>query len=499
MNLLTLFVIVPLGGAFLTPIFSKFWKGFPDWLGNITSGFLMGLSIWFLRFSEETFVYYAGGWEPINGIPVGIAMVSDGLTVLMLIIINVVAFLVTIYSVTYVTHSADKGKYYTLFLLMLAGLNGVVLSGDMFNLFVFLEITAIASYALVAFGLEAEALEASFKYQVLGGAASVTILLGIAIFYYLTGTLNMADASQILADIGSNPAVTFVGILFLVGFSLKAGLMPFHAWLPDAYPSAPAAISAMLAGVGSKVLGVYTLIRIFFNVFGMAVMPSLLTIFLVLGTLSMVAGAFLALGQKDFKRLLAYSSISQIGYVIFAFGLGTPLGILGGLFHLLNHSAFKPLLFFNSGAVDYATGHRDLESMGGLSQRMLVTGTTSLIGSLSVSGIPPLGGFWSKLIIVFAAVESGHYVLAGVAILISIVTLAYYLKVQKLAFFGALAAGYKRVKEVPAFMCVSMVVLAVLSLGLGILLLPQLREVVLDPAVKVVQGGVGYAKMVLGG
>lgn len=499
MSLLPLFVVVPLGAAFLTPIFSKFWKRFPDWLGNLSSGFLMGLSIWVLRFSNKTLVYYAGGWEPINGIPVGIAMVMDGLTVLMLIIINVVAFLVTIYSVSYMTRYTDKGKYYTLFLLMLAGLNGVVLSGDMFNLFVFMEIAAIASYALVAFGVEAEELEASFKYQVLGGAASITILLGIAVFYHLTGTLNMADASRILAEIGSNPAVIFMGILFLVGFSLKAGLMPFHAWLPDAYPSAPASISAMLAGVGSKVLGVYALIRIFFNVFGMAVMPSILTIFLVLGTLSMVVGAFLALGQKDFKRLLAYSSISQIGYVIFALGLGTPLGILGGLFHLLNHSVFKSLLFFNSGAVDYATGNRDLEGMGGLSQRMPVTGTTSLIGSLSVSGIPPLGGFWSKLIIIFAAVESGHFILAGVAILISIVTLAYYLKVQRLAFFGALKKMHEGLKEVPAFMCLSMIVLAILSLGLGVLLIPQLRVVVLDPAVRVVAGGIEYARMVLGG
>ena len=499
MSLLPLFVVVPLGAAFLTPIFSKFWKWFPDLWGNITSAVLMGLSLWALQFSSDTFVYNAGGWEPINGIPMGIAMVMDGLTIFMLIIINVVAFLVTLYSVNYMTQYTDKGKYYTLFLLMLAGLNGVVLSGDMFNFFVFLEIAGIATYALVAFSIEAEGLEASFKYQILGGVASGCILLGIAFFYFLTGTLNMADASGIISEIGANPAVIFTAILFLVGFSLKAGLMPFHAWLPDAYPSAPATMSAMMSGVGSKVLGVYALLRIFFNVFGAAGMPSLLTIFLVLGTLSMVVGAFLALGQSDFKRLLAYSSISQIGYCIFAFGLGTPLGILGGLFHLLNHAVFKPLLFFNSGAVVYATDNRDLESMGGLSQKMPVTGTTSLIGSLSVGGLPPLAGFWSKLIIILAAIESGHHILAAVAILISIITLAYYLKVQRYAFFGALGKAYNKVKEVPALMCISMIVLAILSIALGILMLPQFRGVLLDPAVKVVGGGITYAKMVLGG
>ncbi len=499
MILLPLFVIVPLGMAFLTPIFSRIWKGFPDLFGNFTTAFLMGFSLWVLQFSGKTIVYNVGGWKPVAGIPIGITMVMDGLTVLMLLIINVVGFLATLYSVNYMTHYTDKGKYYTLFLLLMAGLNGVVLSGDIFNFFVFLEITAIASYALVAFGVEAEELEASFKYQVLGGSASALILLGIAIFYHLTGTLNMADASGVLSGIGPDPAVIFVGILFLVGFSLKAAVMPFHAWLPDAHPSAPAPISAMLSGVVIKVLGVYALVRIFFNVFGSALMPGLLVTFLVLGTLSMVAGAFLALGQKDFKRLLAYSSISQIGYVLFAFGLGTPLGFLAGLFHLLNHAAFKSLLFLNSGAVVYATDNRDMERMGGLSQRMPVTGATSLIASLSISGIPPLGGFWSKLLIVLAAVECKHYILAGVAVLTSIVTLAYYLKVQKLAFFGTLKQVYKGIKEVPVLMCASMVILAVITLGLGVLLIPDIRSVVLDPATKVIAGGVEYAKMVLGG
>ncbi len=499
MNLLPLFIVIPLGAAFLSPILLRVSNRLPAILGVVANGFIMGLSIWVLRFSGQTLVYYAGGWKPIGGIPIGIAMVMDGLTVVMLLIINIVGFLVMLYSLNYMTHYTETGKYYTLFLLMMAGLNGVVLSGDLFNLFVFLEITAIASYSLVAFGVEAEELEASFKYQVLGGTASAMILLGIAIFYQLTGTLNLADASRVIAGIGLNSAVIFVGILFLVGFSLKAALMPFHAWLPDAHPSAPAPISAMLSGVVIKVLGVYTLIRMFFNVLGIARISSVLIIFLVLGTLSMVAGALLALGQKDFKRLLAYSSISQIGYVIFAFGLGTPLGFLGGLFHLINHASFKSLLFLNSGAVVYRTDNRDMEKMGGFSQRMPITGTTSLIGSLSISGIPPLGGFWSKLVIVLAAVESDHFILAGIAVLASIITLAYYLKAQKMAFFGKLSDLYKEIKEVPALMCASMIILAILSLGLGVLLLPQLRNVVLEPAVDVIAGGLNYAKMVLGG
>ena len=499
MNLIPLFVAVPLGAAFLTPIIAKFLKGFPDWWGNLASAFLVGLSLYMIQFAGETSVYFAGGWEIVGGIPVGIAMVMDGLSILMLLVVNIIGFLSMLYSVNYMNHYTDKGKYYTLFLLLMAGLNGVVLSGDLFNLFVFLEISAIASYALVAFGVEAEELEASFKYQILGGVASALILFGIALFYHLTGTLNFADASGRLAELGMNSGVIFVGTLFLVGFSLKAALMPFHAWLPDAHPSAPAPISAMLSGVVIKVLGVYALVRLFFNVFGSASMPFVTTVFLILGTLSMVVASFLALGQKDLKRMLAYSSISQIGYVIFGFGLGTPLGILGALFHLVNHATSKSLLFLNSGAVVYRTDNRDMEKMGGLSQRMPVTSSTSLIGSLSISGLPPVAGFWSKLVLIIAAISAGQVILAAVAIVTSIVTLAYYMKLQKMTFFGALQDTFKDLKEAPAFMCIAMIVLAVLSLGLGVLLIPSLKEMFLDPAMKVVAGGVAYAKMVLGG
>lgn len=499
MNIHPYFVAIPLGTAFLMPIVAYIWKKIPDWLANLACGATMVLSLYSIRFMKETTVFYAGGWEPVNGIPIGIGMVMDGLTILMLLIINIVGFLSILYSVSYMTHYTDKGKYYTLFLLMISGLNGVVLAGDLFNFFVFLEITAISSYSLVAFGIEAEELEASFKYQVLGGTASALILLGIAIFYYYSGTLNLADASRIIAERGSSPPLLFIGVLFLTGFGLKAALMPFHAWLPDAHPSAPAPISAMLSGVVIKVLGVYGLVRIFFNVIGVNTLPHFLTLLTIIGTLSMVVGSFLALGQKDLKRLLAYSSISQIGYVIFALGLGTPLGILGGLFHLLNHSAFKSLLFLNSGAVVFSTENRNMQKLGGLSQRMGITGTTSLIGSLSISGIPPLGGFWSKLIIIFAAIQSHRFILATVAILVSIITLAYYLKVQRLVFFGQLREQYQKIKEVPILMCISMIILALFSLGLGILLIPHFRSSILEPAVNVVSSGILYAKLVLGG
>jgi multicomponent Na+:H+ antiporter subunit D len=497
MNWLPLFVAVPLGMAFITPIFAKWWKGSPDILGNITMGFLMAMSLWSLRFARQTSVYFVGGWEPVNGIPIGITMVLDGLTVLILLAINIIGFVSTIYSISYMKHYTDKGKYYTLFLLMIAGLNGVAVSGDLFNMFVFFEIAAIASYALVAFGVEAEELEASFKYQVLGGVASAILLLGIAVFYYLTGTLNLADASRVLADKGGNPAVYFAGVLFLAGFSLKGALMPFHAWLPDAHPSAPAPISAMLSGVVIKVLGVYAICRIFFNVIGTT--PALLSVLMVLGTASMVIGVFLALGQWDFKRLLAYHSISQMGYIILGIGLGTPLGILGGLFHLINHTVFKSLLFLNAGSVEYATGTRNLKRLGGLMEKMPVTGNTAMVASFSIAGLPPFNGFWSKIIIVMACIQAGHPVYAFWAILGSLMTLASFLKVLRYAFWGEKKQNWEQLREAPVWMCAAMIVLAVLSTVMGLLLIPFCKAAVLDPAVRVLSDGLSYAVRVLGG
>jgi len=497
MQLIPLFVTIPLGTAFLLPILAKFFKRSADILANLVGLSLLILS--FIAVGSPTTVYKVGGWQPIDRIPIGIYMVLDGFSILMLIIINLIGFLATIYSVEYMEKFTDKARYYTLFLLMIAGMNGVVLSGDMFNLFVFLEVAAISSYALVAFGTEAEEFEAAFKYQVMGTVASGFILLGIAMLYSYVGTLNMADTARILTNNGTNKLILFVGCLFLVGFGLKAGIIPFHAWLPDAHPSAPAPISAMLSGVLIKAMGIYVLTRIFFNILGLGETKSILYVLMVLGTISMVLGALLALGQRDLERLLAYSSISQIGYIVFALGLSTPLGLLGGMFHLLNHATFKSLLILNSGAIVYTTENRDLEKMGGLIQRMPVTGTTSIIASMSISGIPPFSGFWSKLIIIFAAIQAKQFIFALICVLTSIITLAYYLKVQRLAFFGKLDKAREEIKEAPGLMRVSMIILSLLCVVLGILLLPGIKKIVLDPAVEVLRNGFGYAYLVLGG
>lgn len=493
--MLPFFVIIPLATAFIISLVGKAYRRAGDILANLASLSLFGLSLLSLlnlnSNSSNILVYKVGGWIP----PIGICMVLDGLSSFMLVTVNLVSFLVVIYSISYMEKYTSKYRFYTLFMLMLAGINGLIISGDMFNLFVFLEIAAIASYALVAFGTESEELEASFKYAIMGSVASSFILLAIALLYSYTSSLNMADISSVLATKGHSNIVVFISVLFLMGFGLKAAIVPFHAWLPDAHPSAPAPISAMLSGVFIKSLGVYALCRIFFNVIG--VNSAVLSLLMFLGALSIMVGVFLAIGQWDLKRLLAYHSVSQIGYVILGIGLASPLGILGGLFHLFNHSIFKSLLFLNSGAVVYSTGTRDLQQMSGLRNRMPVTANTSLVASLSIAGIPPFNGFWSKLIIIFACIQANHLGYAFWAVLGSILTLASFMKVQKYAFFGGLNKNCEKTNEVPFSMKLSMISLSILCIIAGLLLVPGYNGFITQ-AVEVMLAGKEYAAIVLG-
>jgi len=250
----------------------------------------------------------------------------------------------------------------------------------------------------------------------------------------------------------------------------------------------------MLSGVLIKSLGIYALARIFYNVIGIT--PTLSSILMFLGVLSMVIGGLLALGQWDLKRLLAYSSISQVGYVILGIGLagaGAPLGAAAGLFHLFNHSIFKSLLFLNSGAVEYSTGTRDLQKMGGLARKMPFTTTTSFIGSMSIAGVPPFNGFWSKLFIIIAAVQVGRFGYAFLAALVSILTLAMYLKVLKYGFFGTAKTSIAKIKEVPFSMKLSMGILAFICLIGGMLIASNINSTFLNKAGEVLTEGVKYS------
>ncbi len=509
-DLVPLFVILPLAAAFLIPLLAGKIKGFDKYMASLVMLVAAFLSLWLL-FAHKPYplVYKIGGWEPVNGIPVGIYFVVDGLSIFMLCIITVIGFLSAFYSISYITRFTGEKYFYALFCLMVAGMNGVVLAGDLFNMFVFLEISVIASYALVAFGIEKQELEASFKYQVMGGLASLLIVLGIGLLYWQTKSLNIADIALVLGNVSDKKFMLFTQFLLLAGFGLKAALIPFHAWLPDAHSSAPSPISAMLSGVLIKAIGIYAIIRLFFNMFTLS--ADVAWVVIVLGALSMIFGVFLAIGQWDLKRLLAYHSISQMGYVVIGIGIGmlilsrggnpkiASLAIAGGLFHLINHAVFKGLLFLNAGAIEHRTGTRQLQEMGGLSEKMPLTSATSLGASLAISGIPPFNGFFSKLLIIVAAVLGKFYLLAVLAVIVSIITLASFTKVQKYAFFGStLRRELEKIKEVPFTMSFSMIVMALLCLVLSLLILPGIRESVLMPAVDSLMKMGNYGTEILG-
>ncbi|MBL7143887.1 MAG: NADH/ubiquinone/plastoquinone (complex I) [Phycisphaerae bacterium] len=498
---LPLFIAVPLIIAFVLPMFGRKGKAVATALANMVT---ISLLVFAVASIGKTEVYEIGKWS----IPLGINLVLDGLSSLLLLAINVVAAAAMLFSIKYMEQYTAKTKYLSLFLLMVAGMNGVVLSGDIFNLFVFLEIASLASYALVGFGCDHEELEASFKYMVLGSIASVFILFAIALIYGNTGTLNMAYISKAIQNSGLNAGLTFALAMFMAGFGLKAALVPFHAWLPDAHPSAPAPISAMLSGVLIKALGVYSLARIIFNVFGVSVPVG--WVLITLGVLSMVVGVFLAVGQWDFKRLLAYHSISQMGYVILGLGIGAlilarngevkwaAMAILGGMFHLVNHAVFKSLLFLTSGSVEMSTGTRQLKELGGLAEKLPFTRATCTVASASIAGIPPFNGFWSKMILVIASVQAGFLWLAAVTVIVSLVTLISFLKIQRYVFLGELPENLRQTKENKGFMLIAMVFLACLCLLMGsLVLVPGLKESILEPAVKVLTDGLNYSANII--
>ncbi|MEW6556764.1 MAG: proton-conducting transporter membrane subunit [Elusimicrobiota bacterium] len=512
--LILLFPLLPIISALILVILERFDEDSGDWLSSSTAFVLLAMAVTIIfTLNGGALVYHMGGWVS----PLGVDLVLDGFSALMLVVINLVGFLSMLYSVEYMKKFTSKAKFYILHLFLIAGLNGIVLSGDIFNFYVFLEMVAFSSYALVAFGVEQPDLEASIRYQVLGTVGSFFLLFGIGILYSVTGTLDLADMSKYISQTGVSRAVMFSIPLLLFGFALKAALVPFHAWLPDAYPTAPAPVTMMLAGTVSKVCSIYGIVRVFFGVTGVS--PTLHQVLLYAGLISIFFGAFSALKQIDLKRLLAYSSISQIGYVMLGLGIGTPLGYAGALFHILNHATFKSLYFMVAGSVEHSTGERDITKLSELSDKMPTTFLSSLSASFSLGGVPPFGGFFSKLLIILALFKSDYIVVGLLVVVSAVFTLAYFLKIQRNVFLrkslefreislenpefnsgqnlSTLNSQLSTLKEVPVLMRVSMLVLAIVCLGLG-LAFPWILKAVVEPAVKVLTLGCGYGNLISG-
>jgi multicomponent Na+:H+ antiporter subunit D len=387
----------------------------------------------------------------------------DRLTLVMLLMIAIVSAATLMVGFATTVDQRRRYNFINITLLSIAGMNGVVMVRDIFSLYVFLEVVAVSSFILIASEKEQNAFEGSFKYLVMSAVATVMMLSSIAILVMYAGDTSFAQIRDAVQ--GSNSIYVIAATaIFMAGLFIKAGLVPFHGWLPDAYSSAPAGVSVLLAGIVTKTAGIYTTIRIVSEIFGFN--ETLKTVLLIVGIVSIFVGAFAALGQKDFKRMLAYSSISQMGYIIIALGTGTELGIAGAIFHMFNHAMFKSQLFVNSAAVEKQTGTTDMDSLSGVSNVMPVTGWTSVVAFLSTSGIPPLSGFWSKLIIIIALWKAGLHGYAAAAVIGSLITLAYFLSMQRRVFFGrAKMAG---VKEAGLWLVVPAVILAVITIGVGV-------------------------------
>lgn len=392
-------------------------------------------------------------------------MAVDNLSLVMFLSIAIVAFAALLVGRDFISEN-KRFNFANLLMLSVIGMNGVVLVQDLFSLYVFLEITAVTSFILIALDGGRDAFEGAFKYIVLSAVATVMILLSLALVVMFSGSLAFGDVAAALSSASANPLVLLAAAVFLGGLCIKGGIVPFHGWVPDAYSSAPAPVSVLLAGIVTKTTGIYTLMRVVTVIFGSG--DAIKLILLVAGVLSIVVGALAALGQHDFKRMLAYSSISQVGYIILGLGVGTDLGMAGAVFHLFNHSIFKSLLFVNSAAVERQTGTRNMDRLGGIASKMPVTGVTSVIALLSTAGIPPLAGFWSKLIIIVAAWQAGYRAFAVIAVLASVLTLAYFLLMQRRVFFGKLAEGFADLKEAGLWIVVPTLILMLITIGIGL-------------------------------
>ncbi len=405
---------------------------------------------------------------------------ADGISKIMIVSASIVAFAALITSKAFIKYDSRLFSLSNLMLLSVAGINGLVFARDMFTMYVFIEVIAVSSYIMISLDKKEGALEGGFKYLMISSVATVMMLFSVALFFIVAGGTSFETVSAAVKDFGGSYLMSAAIMLFVCGMLIKGGLMPFHAWLPGAYSQAPAGVSVFLGGIITKTTGIFTLIRVLYSVTGYN--DNIRNVLLIVGAISIVFGALAAITQKDFKKVLAYSSISQVGYIVLALGAGTAFGIAAALFHVFNHAIFKSLLFVNSAAVEKQTGRVDVDTFGGLGYKMPFTSGTTAIAFLSASGIPPFSGFWSKLLIILALWSSNCKGYAVLAVLASILTMAYFLNLQKKVFFGELSPNVENVKEAPASFFVPAFILCALTIGVG-LFFPYVLKTFIFPAV----------------
>lgn len=417
--------------AVLIPLFCIWKRHYAQPLAVIGSGTAAALSLFgFINYLNNGAIrYFFGGWQP----PIGIEFVYDGLSAFMVLVINTVALLVLIHSKR-VAKREFPGKqmpYFTLAMLMMLGFNGMVLTGDLFNFYVFLEISSLASYALIAIG-EKQASFSAFRYLIIGTTGGTLYLLGIGFLYTVTGTLNLIDMAGMLPMVADNTAVVAALILMIVGIGVKAALFPMHGWLPDAYTYASSSSTALIAPIGTKVAA-YMLFRIVLYLFGVdlidAVAP-LTTLIGVLACLGILYGSIMAIAQTELKRMLAFSSISQIGYIIMGLSLANPYGFAGALLHVVNHAAMKACLFLVNGNLRLKEGHTNIKLFNDSYRKKYPWSMAAFtIAAISMVGLPPLAGFFSKWYLALGTIDNQNWLFLAVILVSSLLNAVYFFRI----------------------------------------------------------------------
>ena len=485
-------VVISLISAITIPLVGRINKKIPFYVSFITilTQLVLSVLVLYRIYNIGTIHYWLGGWSP----PWGIEYVIDPLNAYILVITLFLCLMAVIFSKENIKHILNDKKtipFYTLFQLLVTGLCGMISTGDLFNMYVLLELTALSSYALVAV-TGRKSLKASYNYLLMGSIGTCFFLLGIGLLYSITGSLNMHDISILLPQFYNNNVVKTAFVFFLVGLGIKMALFPFHTWLPDAHASAPSEISALLSGIIIEVAA-YAFIRLAFSVFtpNFIIFEHSLNILSGLSAIAIIFGSVLAMMQKNLKRMLAYSSVSQMGYIMLAVSISTSAissspwsGLAPATMHILNHSLMKGCLFLSAGAFIYRLDLHNISDLAGISKIMPYSTFSFMLAAVSMIGIPPTVGFVSKLYIILACLDSKKFVFIFVILLSTVLNLLYFWRVIETVYMKKerkqLSVSESAHGDVPTSMLIPMVTLASLCIVMGILWLLKVPLPLLD-------------------
>lgn len=482
-NLIIIPILLPfLAGAILI-FFAKSSR-----LQKIISAFsvlaLIGISVYltFLAY-QDTIILEAGEWAA----PYGIILVLDNFAALMLLITSILAAACLFFAFGTISEKREKFYFYPFYFFLLVGVNGAFLTGDIFNLFVFFEVMLLSSYVLIVNGGSKYQLRESFKYVILNVFASALFVMAVAWLYSVTGTVNMAHLSERVAELGQPGILTVIAVMFFIVFGSKGALFPLYFWLPRSYYGPPAAIAALFGGLLTKV-GIYAIIRSFTLIFYHEPLFTHKGLITVVAGLTMFFGVLGAVSQFDFKRILSYHIISQVGYMVMGLGIFTPLAVAGAIFYIVHHMFVKTALFLLAGATEKITGTTDIKEMGGLIKSHPALTWGFFIAAISLAGIPPLSGFFSKFPIILSGFQEGQWIIAAVALLVGLLTLFSMMKIFGYVFWGENRLTGKQYRTSVTKLLIPIAPLVAFSLVLGFAAEPvfayslHIAEQILEPS-----------------